>query len=520
MPESLLQQKIYPYDGAYDATKHPLLISPKDVVDSQNIIYTTYSTKKLRPGISPAFPTRVPGNDRILSGIDFWRLGVQREVIYNGFQIIAIDPSTGLFDVISDSFACPIDDVVNFVAFQGLLIACFASGISPKSWDGSGSMTDLSATAPNGAFARVWLNKLWMPDPSVPGRLRHSDTGTVNFTGGDSGTIDLDPNDDDPDGLTAIFPVFFSNLYVTKRFSVYKIKPVILDSTGDLIFSPSKISDGVGCISHNAVAASPGNLFFPSDEGMHYFASTDKISEIDSDDFSAAISPLWVNQTNFKRSQYMHGIYSKELKSYLLLFPSFSALYPNDLWGFSTVAKKWYRWQDYNQTCFFKYVDSTTKKLKTLVGSAQGDLGVIDASVNTDYGIPLTLTLRSGLIAAAGSPNDQFSFQSITPLFVPQTEGNFTLTYKIDGQTIETQTYDMSDDSLGDEVGEDFVIGESVLGGLPQVVAETRTTQGQGMLYEILISHTGQPSGADGFELLGLLVDVDKVSKKTGRTVA
>jgi len=41
MPEALLQQKIYPYDGAYDATKHPLLISPKDVVDSQNIIYTT-----------------------------------------------------------------------------------------------------------------------------------------------------------------------------------------------------------------------------------------------------------------------------------------------------------------------------------------------------------------------------------------------------------------------------------------------------------------------------------------------
>lgn len=521
MPDEIFQQKIFPYDGAFDATKHPLLISPKDVVDSQNIVYTTYSTKKLRPGISHALDKRYPSKRKILRGIDFWRLGQQFVVFYNGKEIIAYDVSARTYEVISNNFDVPVDAVVHFLAFQGLLIVTFEGNTTPpKGWLGAGPLVDLSPTASlyNAPFCRVWLNKLWMPDPSVPGRLLHSNTGTVDFTGGDAGNIDLDPNDEDPDGLTAIFPPFFSSLYVTKRFSTYQIKPLYFGTT--LVFSESKISDGVGCVSHGGVAAGPGNIFFPSDEGVHYFVSSDKVSEIDSEDFSIQIQPLWNEQTNFKRARYMQGVYDRTLKSYILVYPSDSSLYPNDAWGYSVVAKKWYRWRDYNQTSVFRFVNPKTKKLQTMVGSKKGDLGVIDASVDTDYGVPFNCSLQSGIICPGGVPNDDFAFNCIAPIFVPKFSGSFTISLKINGTFIQTLIFDQEASIEGGNLGEDFVLGVSTLGSIPQMVCDVRSIKGYGMMYEFLIEYTGVADGMGGFELLGIITDVDKTSKVTGRTGA
>lgn len=521
MPQSVMQQKIYPWDGAFDATKHPLLISAKDVVDSQNIIYTTYSTKKKRPGLSKLFFPTLPAASRILAGVDFWRLGVQYSVIYDGIHIWAVRPNTiDTWDNISINYNLPIDAVVTFVKFQGLLIICFDDGVTtPKAWTGTGLLQELSNDAPKGGFGMVWLNKLWMPDPEVPGRILHTATGTVDFTGGDSGSLDLDPNDGDPDGLTAIFPPFFSALYVTKRFSVYKIQRVVFSDT--VLFSVVKISDGIGCISHNAVAAAPQQIFFPSDEGIHYFVTSDKISEIDTEDFSIPVQPLWTEQTNFKRARYMQGIYDRDLKSYILIYPSTSRNFPNDVWGYSLVARKWYRWRNYNQTAIFRYVDKVTRKIKTAVGSAKGELGFIDLNKTTDYGEPINIAIQTGIICPDGSPDDQYNFHAFSPLFVPQISGKFTVTYKIDGRVIETLEFNMADLGDGDLLGIDFILGQSFLGGLPQVKLDKRTIRGSGMMYELYIEHFGTGfEDSDGFEMFGIFVDVDRVQKKTGRTVA
>src|SRR3990167_2038784 len=163
MPEALLQQKIYPYDGQQDSTRHPLLIDPKDVVDSDNIIYTTYSTKKKRPGVSPAFIVRPAGNQPIMGGVDFWRLGVQKIVFYQDGRIKTSN-SLGQVEDITGSFILPKDETVTFVTFQGFLAIFFSGGtVSPKAYIGSGVIFELGAGIPNAPFGRVWLNKLWIP---------------------------------------------------------------------------------------------------------------------------------------------------------------------------------------------------------------------------------------------------------------------------------------------------------------------------------------------------------------------
>lgn len=523
MPDQILQQKIFPYDGSQDSTKNPLLISPKDIVDSDNIVYTTYSTKRLRPGLRKAFPIPPPPGKRILAGIDFWRLGKQSLVYYDGSRLKTIDPLTSKFDDITGNNILPVDEPTNFLAFQGLLLAFFGGGQTPiKAWTQQGSVFDLSLSAPNAPFGRLWLNSLWIPDPSVPGRILKSKTGDpTDFLSGDAAELDLDISDGDPDGITAIFPPFFGSLYVSKRLSVFKITPVILQD-GSVYFSQEKISDGVGCISHAAVVAAESNIFFPSDWGWHTFESTNKLSAIDTDLLSRDIQPIWVNDTNFNRSQYIQATYDRSLNSIVTIFPSASFNFPTDVWGFSLIAKKWYRWKNFNHTAICRYVEKKARRLRTMAFSSTGEIGILDEDIKTDYGKKFGCSLQSGIICPSGGLDDNFAFDFLGPIFVPQPGGKFTISYKIEGQFIEEMEFSMKDTTLGDELAVDFKLGQSVLGGIPEVKLVKNAAQGYGCMYQLFINY--EPlDGEDesiGFELLGILTDVTPITKGIGERVA
>lgn len=520
MVDAFQQLKIYPYDGSQDSTRHPLLISPTDIVDSDNIVYTTYSTKKKRPGITAAFQSRPGGSNKILGGIDFWRLGNQYVVYYDGFKLFSLKPD-GTQSNISATVDLPVEEVVSFTIFQGLLIIFFSgNNTSPKKWTQSGQITNLGVSIPNAPFGRVFLNSLWIPDPDVPGRILKSKTGDpTDFSTGDADQFDLDINDGDPDGITAIFQPFFGSLYVSKRYSIFKLTPNII-ADGSIVFSVTKIVDGIGCISHNAVVAVESTIIFPSDRGVHFFESTNMLSAVTTNFLSANIQPPWYTDTNFTRSKYMQAVYDQSINSYVLIFPRQGSNYPSDVWGYSLPAKKWYRWRSYNHTALFRYVGFQDKKLRTMVCSAKGDFGYIDDTVNRDYGADYSLYIQSGIIAPSG-PDRRYQLSSINPIFVPQTSGKFNLTYKINGKTIETLEYSMTSNELGDKLGEDFITGQSVLGGLPEVKMESKRTLGTGNFYSLLIEHTPIPNTdiGEGFELLGVLLDVDEVNRNDGEVI-
>ena len=521
MPEKILQQRLFPYDGTWNSTKHPLLISPKDIIRSDNVVYTTYSTKKKRPGKTDVFEDLAPFGRHILGSVDYHRIGTQRVVTWDGKFIKAIHPSTGLVDNITGDNVLPIDEVVTFEKFYGYLLIFFHDGTTPiKAWTQSGDILTLSADSQAAKFGRVAWNRLWIPDPDVPGRLLASKTNDPrDFITGDAFALDLDINDGDPDGITSIMPSFFGSMYVTKRYSTYRVRPLTLDSGVQWVFD--KISDNIGCVSHNGVISAGGTMFFPSDEGIHYFESSDKISEIDTDLLSRDIQNEWREDVNFRRSKYIWGHYDRELQSLLFSYPASSYNYPTDIWGYSLVAKKWYKWHSYNATSLAKYADYNNKKIKTLVGGPDGRLGVIDSDVNTDFGekIP-AIQIVSGIISPT-SLDEEFEFDYLSVIFVPQEGGVFKVLMKIDGRKVNELTFDMTDISTADSLGEDFILGESVLGGLPEMKIIKRRISGHGMTYQLFIEHeqTLQEDAVD-FELLGIMVDVDANAGKTGERTA
>jgi hypothetical protein len=529
MAERLQQQKLFPYDGEQNSTKHPLLIDPTDIVDSDNIVFTTYSTKKLRPGLSPIWDDKISGNNPILGIKDFHRLDVGQKIVwYDGERVWAAGRN-GIKDDITGDVNIPHNEAISFEKISGLLFIFFQDGrTQPKYWTGTGTMQDLSQVVadielvPKSKFGRVWLNSLWLMDPDVPGRLLKSATGDpTDYSGGDAQAFDLDVNDGDPDGITAIFPPLLDNFYVTKRLSIYKLAPSFL-ADGTLVFAVTKIISGVGCNSHNSVTGVESDIFFTSDRGFHSLIQTMKLGGVETTYLSLNIQSLWKNGVNFKRSRFIWGVYDREINSYIINFPPTGSNYATDAWSYNIAVDKLYRWRHYNQTALAEYIDFRTGELRTAVGSFTGDVGFIDQSKHTDYGKRYPLIIQSGIVAPTGSPDDRYRFQFLAPIFVPQVAGTFTITYFIDGRPIETQSFSMTSEELGDPLGVDFRLALSRLGGLPQFKLEKRTINGYGMTYQLLIQFDPQDTEdpAVDFELLGILMDVDQMSTKTvGTTV-
>ena len=552
MVDKLQQQKLYPYAGSEDLTKNPLLISPTDIIESDNIIYTTYSTKKKRPGLSQAFAKLAKMGRRVLGIKDFWRLGVQRVVVWDGQYLWSINPITSDLTNITGDNKLPIDQTVSFEAFYGFLIIFFGGGQTPiKSWNQTGTIVDLISTptiqVPHpetyyvAPFGRLFLNRLVIPDPIYKGRMLLSATNDPqDFEGADATAVDCGINDGDPVGPAAIFPEYYGNLYIGKWLSIWQISPITLDD-GSIFFKPVKITGGVGCISHNGVAAVENDIFFPSHRGVHSLISTRKFAQFETDFKSLKIQNLWTKNVNFKRSQYIQSIYDIASNAVLWIYPSSSYNYPTEVLGYSMVSEsvlkvstaameaaevnkatiKWFRWQSYNQTAIASYVDPNTKTLTTLVGDGAGNLSIIDPEAKTDLGKPINIFLQSGIICASGAPDDTFEFDFIMPIFVPQTSGTFRIMMKVDGKVTNDLTFSMKDDSISALLGSTFVMGQSYLGGTPIVKFDKRRIGGNGMTYQLFITHE-QAENEDpcDFELLGVMMDIDMISKTTGTKVA
>lgn len=523
MSDRPLQQKLYPYDGSQDVTKNPLLISPTDIVDSNNIIYTTYSTKKKRPGIRYAFNKFPTSGRHVLAQTDYWRLNKQYVVIWDGKYIWAIDGQTGVADNITGDFNLPTDQTVCFLKFFGLLIIFFGGGKTPiKYWNQQGTIQNLINEDYTQPFGSVYYNRLVIPDLEYPGRILLSKTNDpTDFLSGDATSVDCGISDGDPEGVTGIFPEWNGLLYVGKRLSLWQISPQYLtDNTGAsyLTFVPKKITTGVGVVSHNGIVSAENDIFFVSDRGFHSLVSTRKFSQYETNFMSLKIQPAFVESINFNRSQYIQGVYDIYTNSLIWVFPINGNLFPSGAWGYSLMAEKWFGWSSFGQTSIGQYINPETYRLSTMVGANNGNIGVLDHEVKTDYGQPIPCFVMSGIICPNGAPDDQFEFDNIMPLFVPQSAGTFRIVMKIDGAVINDLTFQMHEDLPGALLGVDFVLAQSYLGGISSIKGDNRTIMGTGMTYQLFIEHDGQD--AVDFEILGILVNVDINSKKIGTRVA
>ena len=507
---------VYPASGGLETISIPGTQTVGRLTSGSNFMVDINGAKKKHPGISRSHdrttivtPGFVTGNTRGL--FDFWRTSgtskVQRTTLVSGGRVLA-ENANGLYVNVTGAFVIIPTDNVSMETFFGLLVLAFESnpGSVPLSFNGT-TLAALGGTPPNARYLRTWQNRLWASGiPTAPDRLQASviDNPEDWTALGGAITINIDQGDQDPIGITSLFPPLFGRMVVGKRRSLYEVTPV------GTTFSVRTLITGLGSISHNAVAMADNDIYFVSERGIHSLLMTEKFGELETSFLSFSIQNYFQENIDFRRAENMRAIYVPEINSYLLAATTRGAARNDVVLGYNFALKEWYR-IDENVSAMAKYVDPQDgRKTKVIVANDNGDVGILDTTksgrVVTWFGSRRTTQFTTGIIYPINVVTE-VGFKKLTCFFRPQTTGSrFTVSYIVNGDFVEDLTFPM--DPLSGSLIGSAIIGVNKIGGQGIVKQVTRQLKGTGHAIELVFTHAPVTDGED-FELYGFVIEYE-----------
>lgn len=505
---------IYPASGGLDGNRNVGQIDPRRLVEANNIVFDTATTaRKKRPGIGQFYASGITSFNNPMGIYDYFRTVAgspqHRLVTFIDGRVYAGD-GNGIFTDITGAATLSATDTIVYDVFIGLLIMAFKNNY-PHYWTQSGNIVNMDPAAgfsvdtPKASLYRTHLNHGWMAGVhNYPHRIYKSDTGNplIWTPGGPGGAeyFDVNAGDGDPVGITALFPSFHNDLIVAKRKSLYRIY------WNGTAFGVAELVKGIGCIAPNTVVPIHNDIIFCSERGVHSLSTTDSYGDYQTSFLSSNIHKTYIEELDFTRADEMSAVYSSELNSYLLVFPRVGFGLSTDILGYNIINKEWYRWENVNAAFIANYID-TRNRDREIVLSKNGNIGLLNSEVLTDYDEPYTVLCKTGIIYPYNIPKQQVNFKSITIYYVPKGNYTFNLTYKIDNLEIETLIFDQS--GLGGTPLGEFTLGIDQLGFSGKIKTVTKPLQGTGSGIELTFYHIPETleSYDEDVEILGYSIE-------------
>ena len=108
----------------------------------------------------------------------------------------------------------------------------------------------------------VYVNRLFLLNENDdPSSLTYADANTLDFPGTNQLHVDRGDGDELTGGIA-----MFGGLVIVKQNSIH-----FLTGSGPTTFNLVKLQDGIGCVSHNTIAAAPGGFYFLAEDGVYFF---------------------------------------------------------------------------------------------------------------------------------------------------------------------------------------------------------------------------------------------------------
>lgn len=454
--------------------------------------------------------------DKIVGLTDFWfgdASRTQQRVAVNERGNFARYSSGGVRTVIPDAGAAYSSAITkaSFVAFENrLIIAVDGQGNQLKYWDGSGSIQDVTNTGsislpPKASIVSSHIGRVFCNDKEFRDKLHYSETGSFSIWQGegDSGAQDIGEGDGDPSGITAIFPTFKGDLFVAKRTKLYRITGNNPDT-----WTITKVSDGIGCISHTAVVAvDQDDIYFVSDRGLHSLVATDAFgaftSAYKSADIQGSVNDTW----DRSRLSQAFGGYLPEINSIFTSVEELQDDKPESLWLYNVVLNAWYRWP--NQDCNVAAAIQDNDRRRIYLGTSTGRIArtfsgeavdVTQAGVDT----PISVDIRSGYIYVDGRPDTVKMFKKLGLIYKSSGTHTITVGVKIDNYSDQTLVFTQA--TTAALLGVDFILGQSVWGRTQPTLPYMQQIDGVGRGIKIRINKADLNPGV---EFIGFVVEYE-----------
>ena len=412
----------------------------------------------------------------------------------DGDRTLIVNAGTALTGTISTADIRTFTNVC-VITFSG-------TGNTPKFYDAMSTATlaDL-AGAPDGEFMQEWLGRLWMNDKADKDYLHFSETfeKEIWLGIGDSGALYIGIEDGDPEGITAIAPPFKGSMFIGKG---EKVVQIVGDAPEN--FQLVAMTNGLGMVNHKStVARDFDDVYFLSRRGFHSVLATDATGDFEGNFLSAKIQATfntW-NKVNLRLSQ---AVYIEGLNSVAWAVSEDGQTNLSSLWLYNPAVNQgeWYRWPDLEPRCVGKRLTSNTTRL--IVGTADGRLKIAQNGRFDDAGDAYTYRVKTGTIYVDQNPQTIKGFKRLSLLFRQKGRFSFQCYFKVDNQPAQAFTFEQTLD--GDELGETFILGESILGSEVVMAPVTKQVLGYGRGCTIELAQAGS---AAQVEIYGIMIEYE-----------
>lgn len=290
---------------------------------AENIFYQLNGAVRKIGGTSKVNSVALESGAAVRGMIEYVRQGTagaptRKRVIAVGTKFKK-DDSDGVFTdiftgVTADSTPC-------FTVFEDILILSTDGDEAPRQWDQT-TASVLGGSPPNFAFSVVHANRLWAAgDRLNPSRLYYSSLlEAEQWNGaGNSGVIDVDPNDGDV--ITGLYP-FRGELIVFKgsaKGSIHRIQGLQPSE-----FARRRFVEGIGAASQSLIFPLGSDLgFLAFDGSIRTLLASDQFGDFTTSSLSQEIEAIFqmVNFTQIKRA----WAAADQTRGYVLLTLPFNA---------------------------------------------------------------------------------------------------------------------------------------------------------------------------------------------------
>ena len=307
---------------------------------NENVMYEQSGAVRKCGGDSRINATAIASDPTITGMFDFWRAGTsgtftQKFVVMTSNSKIYKEDMDGTFDDITGSATITSSAIPVFCQARDTLLIFTNTNDTPLKWDQSGDVATLGGSPPAGRGAVFHLNRVWIWSANDnPSRITYgSSTDIEDYTGADTGFIDIDPDDGDRIVGCAVYKKKLIVFKGPNKGSIHVISGTA--PTGSDAFARTPLTRGIALQSHHSIISVNDDIWFWSNRGVHSLAATDQFGDYAGAFLTRFLHSFFRTQVNRAGFGRVQGVSYDEKGTALWVYPGSGSATNNRTFGLS-----------------------------------------------------------------------------------------------------------------------------------------------------------------------------------------
>ena len=404
---------VFGFSGGY-ATDLPTQSRSLDYwLKAENVIFTVSGIARKVGGANKVNATTITDSPDVTGMFDFWRNGAaasftQKHVVVTANGKVYKDDMDGTYDDITGAATITADAIPVFCQARDLLLIFTDKNDTPLKWNQTGNVASLGGSPPSGRGAVFHNNRVWTwGDNSNPSRLTYgSSTTAEDFTGVDTGGIDIDPEDGD----RIVGAISHKEiLFIFKGPNTGSIHMIAGTApTGGDAYSRKVLVRGIALQTHNSIIPVGDDVFFMSERGIHSLRATQQFGNFSEADVTRYLKGYFRDNLNRAQLNKVWGVNYADKGCMLWLVPLAGSTECNAVFGLSYIRSaeegpKAFTWTRAGTSAGIR-IHPTTKARELVFGTTDGFVTIQDYVNRSIYSnTAYQMTMRSPQILMGGA---------------------------------------------------------------------------------------------------------------------